>query len=81
MSKKIIAVLLAAMATTTVIAGETKAEAVFDADNNGTLSQEEAKAVPGLTEQWKDLDVNADGQLDPTEFAKFVAVENKAPAK
>ncbi|MCW8889058.1 MAG: EF-hand domain-containing protein [Sedimenticola sp.] len=77
MSKKILAALLAAMATAAVIAAENKSDTVFDVDNNGTLSMEEAKAIPGLSEQWDELDVNKDGQLDPAEFSKFVAVETK----
>ncbi|WP_428604241.1 hypothetical protein [Sedimenticola sp.] len=80
MTKKLITVLFASMAAAAVIAAENKVDVVLDTDNNGTLSQEEAKAIPGLSEQWEQLDVNKDGQLDPAEFAKFEVVTTKAPA-
>jgi hypothetical protein len=75
--KKILFPLMAFVATAAVIAAENQPATGFDIDNNGTLSMEEAKAVPGLSEQWEALDVNQDGQLDAAEFSKFVAVETK----
>ncbi len=81
MSKKIIVALLTALATAPVIAADSAPSAIIDTDKNGTLSKEEAKAVPGLIEQWTSLDANADGQLDHTEFSKFVAVEEKSKTK
>ena len=80
MNKKIMTVLFASMAAAAVIAAENSSDAVLDTDNNGTLSQEEAKAIPGLSEQWEALDVNKDGQLDPAEFAKFEVVTTTPPA-
>ncbi|WP_260292020.1 EF-hand domain-containing protein [Sedimenticola hydrogenitrophicus] len=80
MTKKIMTALFAALAAAAVIAAESQTDVALDTDNNGSLSQEEAKAIPGLIEQWDALDVNRDGQLDPAEFASFVAVETKAPA-
>jgi hypothetical protein len=80
MTKKIMTVLFAALAAAAVIAAESQTDVALDTDNSGTLSREEAKAIPGLIEQWDTLDLNSDGQLDAAEFASFVAVETKAPA-
>jgi len=80
MTKKIMTVLFASLAAAAVIAAESKTDVALDADNNGTLSQEEAKAIPGLSEQWEVLDVNQDGQLDPAEFAKFEVVTTEESA-
>jgi len=80
MTKKIMTLLFASLAAVAVIAAESKTDVALDTDNNGTLSQEEAKAIPGLSEQWETLDVNKDGQLDPAEFAKFEVVTTTAPA-
>lgn len=44
-----------------------------DADESGTISQEEAAAVPGLTEKFGEVDANGDGQVDEAEFAEFEA--------
>jgi hypothetical protein len=43
----------------------------LDMDRNGVISAEEAKSDPALSKQWKSLDQNGDGQLDPIEFSKF----------
>lgn len=74
MTKKIMTLLFASLAAAAVIAAESQTDVALDTDNNGTLSREEAKAVPGLSEQWDTLDANKDGQLDPAEFAKFEVV-------
>ncbi len=77
MSKTLLLTVLVALVSGTVAAGEVYK--VLDADKSGTISQQEAEAMPGLTDQWKDLDVNVDGQLDQEEFARFEFVEIKAP--
>ncbi len=53
--------------------GEMPAFADVDADGNGAISQEEAATAPVVQEQWSALDVNADGQIDETEFASLKA--------
>ena len=52
----------------------------LDIDRSGNISQEEAAAMPGLVESWKQLDVNVDGALDQEEFARFDFVQSEAPA-
>lgn len=42
-----------------------------DTDQNGTISKQEAAALPGLSEQWDTYDLNTDGELDEVEFARF----------
>jgi hypothetical protein len=76
----VVTALFAALAAAAVIAAESQTDVALDTDNNGALSQEEAKAIPGLIEQWDALDLKSDGQLGAAEFASFVAVETKAPA-
>ena len=49
----------------------------LDIDRSGTLSQEEAQAMPGLVETWKELDGNLDGALDQDEFLRFDFVSTK----
>jgi len=45
--------------------------ALLDQDASGTLSKEEAVAMPELAAAWGQLDVDADGQLTPEEFSRF----------
>lgn len=73
MSKKLLIAVLATMATSTVIASE--AYSALDADKSGTISEAEAAALPGLTEQWKTLDADASGDLSMEEFARFETTE------
>ena len=70
-------VLIAAMFSTTVIAGDTYT--ALDVDNSGAISQAEAAALPGLTDQWATLDADANGELTMEEFARFETSEIKAP--
>lgn len=39
-----------------------------DADGNGAISMEEARAVPGLSEKFSKADKNGDGQLSKSEY-------------
>jgi Ca2+-binding EF-hand superfamily protein len=41
----------------------------LDADQDGLVSKDEASVSPTVTQQWDMLDVNQDGNLDPTELA------------
>lgn len=43
----------------------------LDTNKDGAISQQEARALPGLNEKWVELDTNADDRLDPAEFAKM----------
>ncbi len=57
-----------------VAGGATAGEGMYknlDANQDGAISPEEAAAMPGLSEKWVELDVNADGKVDEAEFAKM----------
>jgi len=43
----------------------------IDLNEDQRVTREEAIVVPGLVERWDELDSNADGQLDESEFARF----------
>ena len=77
MIKSLFLVLVAAMFSTTVIAGDTYT--ALDVDNSGSISEAEAAALPGLTDQWTTLDADANGELTMEEFARFETSEIKAP--
>lgn len=69
MSKKLLIAALAAMASSVAIADG--AYSTLDADQSGSISEAEAAALPGLTEQWTALDTDTNGELSVEEFAKF----------
>ena len=75
MTKKVFYAALATLflTTGTVCAGTTFE--TLDVDKDGAISQQEAEAMPELTEQFAKLDLNKDAKLDMDEFAKFVAAE------
>jgi len=61
-------------------AGETpESFSNLDADQDGSITQEEALNMPNLTSQFKDLDEDADGRLNEAEFSKF-EVDAESPA-
>lgn len=78
MSKKLLIAALFALASSVVVAGD--AYSALDADQSGAISEAEAAALPGLTEQWVTLDADANGELSVEEFAKFETSEIPAPA-
>lgn len=43
----------------------------LDKDQNGYISQQEAKSDKQLMEQWDTADADADGQLEMSEFSAF----------
>ena len=43
----------------------------LDANHDDALSAAEAGALPGMSNQWKALDENADGQLSRAEYAAY----------
>ena len=56
--------------------GSNTAQAQFDtldANHDGTISKKEAKALPSLYKEWKQVDANKDGKVDQAEFAQFEA--------
>ncbi len=74
MTKKLLIIALATMASGIVIAGD-DAYSVLDADKNGSISKTEAAALPGLTEQFAYLDTDVNDELSVEEFARFEASE------
>ncbi len=69
---KIKALLVFAMTSVAAVAyaGEKPDFAAVDADQDGTVSMDEAKAVKGLTEVFLDADANKDGKLDEAEYSE-----------
>ena len=43
----------------------------LDADKDGQLTAKEASAHQGLTKNWKTVDTDASGTIDPAEFSAF----------
>ena len=71
MSKKLLIVALAVLASSVVVAAD--AFTALDVDNSASISQAEAVALPSLTEQWKALDADGNGELSIEEFSKYEA--------
>ncbi len=67
--KKIIAAGMFTLFSGMVFAGTTLND--LDANKDGLISAEEAKAKPELAKGFSELDKNQDGQLDSAEFAQF----------
>lgn len=62
-----------------IAAGTVQADEAFDkidADHSGTISQQEAASLPTLNQQWMELDINRDGNIDAAEFARFEMEES-----
>lgn len=69
MSKKLMIVAVAILASSTVFAGNTFT--TLDVDKNNTISEAEVAALPSFVAQWKALDVDENGELSVEEFAKY----------
>ena len=69
MSKKIVPAILSTAFAASSIAGG--AFTALDRDLNGTISKQEASAVPSLAEQWNSLDKDGSGELSKEEFQAF----------
>lgn len=76
MSKKVIVAALSALFAVSANAGDVFSK--LDTDKNGSLSKDEASALPSLAEQWKELDADASGDLSAEEFAAYEKAENPA---
>ncbi len=78
MNKKILTTLCGMLLSNVAVSGDVYTS--LDADQNGVISQSEAAAMPELNDRWKDLDVDANGELTVEEFAQFEIVEIPVPA-
>ncbi len=77
MSKKIVVAAMGAMFAVSAIA----AGSVFstlDTDYSGFISKDEAAAMPGLVDKWKELDADGSGDLSAKEFAAYESAEKPA---
>lgn len=70
MNRKLVFAALLTLASGTALAAD-DAFKKADADQSGTISKKEATALPGLSDQWNNYDLNTDGQLDEAEFSRF----------
>lgn len=81
-------ILLGAVALTAVAGGgeksgekltqdQQKLMSELDTNADGRISQSEAEAHPVLTQRFRELDRNADMQLEKAEFARFEIVEEE----
>ena len=52
-----------------------------DTDNNGSISMDEARAVPGLADTFAQYDKNSDGQLSKSEYESAKKAAHKAASK
>jgi len=75
MNQKLLFAALITLASGTVFADD--AFRTADTDQSGSISKQEASALPGLSEQWDTYDLNTDGVLDEVEFARFELVMPK----
>ncbi|WP_456373032.1 hypothetical protein [Thiolapillus sp.] len=73
MSKKIVLAILGSLFAAGSVAGG--AFAALDRDLNGSISKQEASAIPSLADQWDSLDKDASGDLSKEEFAAFESAE------
>ena len=63
------------------IAGDSALYKNLDTNKDGAISQQEARALPGLNEKWVELDTNADDRLDPAEFAKMEFTDTESESE
>ena len=83
-SKWVLLACTSALFSTAALAGEMNEEQKlfnnFDADNNGTISMEEAANNQQLTQEWINLDTNHDGKLEEAEFSRFEELKSSSGA-
>ncbi len=79
MSKKVLLAVLVCTVSSAVFAGSATYKAL-DEDKNGLVTPDEAEAMPTLTEQWTEIDVNEDGKIDAVEFSRFESLSAPSEA-
>ncbi len=78
MSKKIIVAAMGALFAVAATAGNVFS--TLDTDYSGFISKDEAAAMPGLADKWKELDADGSGDLSAKEFAAYESAEKPAEA-
>ena len=82
LSTLVSASIVAAALAMPVHAGDTSASfKALDTNADGRISQDEAKASKGVSENYGALDINKDGTLDAAEFSAFETGGGSAPPK
>jgi hypothetical protein len=73
MKKQILSAVLTTLISSTALAGSSTFIPFNDLDANKDdgLSAAEAGALPGISEQWETLDIDADGKLTRAEYANY----------
>lgn len=73
MKKYISSAVLTTLISTSVLAGNSGFIPFNELDSNkdNGLSAAEAGALPGISEQWEALDIDADGKLTRAEYASY----------
>ena len=73
MNKQILSAVLITLISSTALAGSSAFIAFNDLDANKDdgLSAAEAGALPGISEQWDTLDIDANGKLTRAEYANY----------
>jgi len=73
MKKQILSAVLTTLISSTALAGSSAFIAFNDLDANKDdgLSAAEAGALPGISEQWDTLDIDANGKLTRAEYANY----------
>lgn len=69
------------MLTTALYAGEgIQADfSALDANQDGSISAEEAASDAQLSQNWSDIDADENGMIDPAEFSAFEVMRDGAP--
>lgn len=73
MNKKILTTVCALLISGLAVSGDVYTS--LDTDQNGVISVSEAAAMPELSERWKEIDADANGELSAEEFAQFEIIE------
>lgn len=73
MKKHILGAVLTSLVCATAVAGDSAFIPFNDLDANKDdgVSAAEAGALPGISEQWSTLDIDADGKLTRAEYANY----------
>lgn len=73
MKKHILSAVITSLVSVTAVAGDSAFIPFNDLDANKDdgVSAAEAGALPGISEQWSTLDIDADGKLTRAEYANY----------